>query len=62
MVKRSAKQVFSTADVARAVGCTAQAIKIAEAMGRIPEARRDEVGHRLYTAADLERARAAMQR
>jgi len=61
-IRHSGRRIYSTADIARAVGCTSKAIKVAEIEGRLLAVRRDELGHRVFTASDLQRARKTMTR
>jgi DNA-binding transcriptional MerR regulator len=53
---------YTIKDVAERIGVTPQAITLAEREGRIPLARRDELGARIYDQHDLERIEALMGR
>ena len=61
-VARQSRTFYSLNEAAEVVGVDEKTIRLAEADGRLPEPRRDEIGHRMYAEVDLERVRAALGR
>lgn len=62
MTRASDRRVYTVAEVAKEVGCHPNTIRLAEAEGRVPPARRDEAGVRVYTRADCERLKELLRR
>lgn len=50
-----ARRLYTVKDVADYVGVHVNTIMLAEKEGRLPAARRDELGHRFYDEHDRER-------
>jgi class 3 adenylate cyclase len=57
-----AHRLYTVNDVAKRIGVSSDAIVLAEKEGRIPAARRDELGARIYDANDMERIEGLMRR
>ena len=62
MTSQTSRQIFTVKQVADHVGVHTHSIILAEKEGRIPAARRDELGHRFYDSHDLERIASLMDR
>jgi DNA-binding transcriptional MerR regulator len=58
----TSRRIYTLGEVARHVGVHSHTIALAEKEGRLPAARRDELGHRIYDDRDLERLRVLMAR
>lgn len=56
------RRVYTVAEVAKEVGCHPNTIRLAEAEGRVPPPRRDEIGARVYTRADCDRLKELLRR
>lgn len=55
MSSQTGRRIYVIKEVADYVGVTPEAIALAEKQRRIPVARRDELGHRIYSEEDRER-------
>ena len=53
-------KTMRVAEAARALGCSERWLREAEKLGKIPRARRDLNGWRVYTLEDVERLRALL--
>jgi len=51
------ERVFTVSETARELGRSERWLRVAEAKGKIPKARRDLNGWRVYTQKDVERLR-----
>jgi DNA-binding transcriptional MerR regulator len=51
------RSLFSVSEAARALGLSAEWLRVGEKRGSLPPARRDRNGHRYYTLEDIERLR-----
>ena len=62
MTAVATRRIYTLAEAALRVGCGDRTIQRAEDDGRIPPARRDELGHRIFDDNDLDRLRLLLAR
>lgn len=55
MTSTQPRRVYTLAEAAQRIGRSDRTLMRAEADGRLPAARRDELGHRIYIDHDVER-------